>query len=152
MKKPALHQLGDTHRRGIGTTLALLDEAICEFDQWANGRKASSAIYEESNSLESEQKAAILRETAAVRALLAEIAQDLHLSKSTNDASRAIWAKTISLWENLAELHFKHLHRYGQPPPWLKGYLDPRVDKLLKHLEALRSIVEHEKRDGGAAG
>jgi hypothetical protein len=32
-------ELGWKHRNGIATTLALVDEALCEFEQWGLGRE-----------------------------------------------------------------------------------------------------------------
>ena len=47
--------LGETHRRSVGTTLALLDELLCCTEEWAEGRERRGALYLERNNLTAAQ-------------------------------------------------------------------------------------------------
>jgi len=43
--------MNEGQRRIIEKTLSLLDEVLCEFDEWAKGRKNHSVLYREQNTL-----------------------------------------------------------------------------------------------------
>ena len=137
VKKKRVPQLGENHRRGIATTLTLLDEALCEFEQWAGGRELRSVLYEERNALSPEQRAKILAEVAQMRERLRKLRDALGLEGSVRDAATAIWGQCSGLWEHLVELEAKHLRRYGELPPGLARYLDPQVAALLLHLRQI---------------
>ncbi|MGQ9730660.1 MAG: hypothetical protein ACUVX8_05235 [Candidatus Zipacnadales bacterium] len=141
MEKALAAQLGSNHRRGISTTLAFLDEAICEFEQWAKGRAMKSVFYEEYNTLTSQQRRDLLSEIAGIRAVLQQVKEKLKLEGTSRNAVQAIWSRSSNLREHLIELTGKHLRRYGKVPAALTEYLDPCLDDLLDRMDRLVAIV-----------
>jgi hypothetical protein len=144
MADQSFPDLGDTHRRGIGTTLSMLDESLCEFERWAKGQKVRSVLYEERNALLPEQREVILNEAQAMRRTLREVRDALALAGRTVSAGQSIWAACGILWQHLTELQGRHLHRYGPPPPGLDAYLDPKVDDLIRRLERISAVVARQ--------
>ncbi len=137
-----LPQIGEGHRRGIETTLAVLDEALCEFEAWARGRQHCSVMYCESNDLSQEQRQAVLAEVARMRDLLRQLKDTMWLEGRTRSAANSIWGQCSILWVSLAELQGKHLARYGKTPPGLVEYLDPVAEQLIAHLGKISAIVK----------
>jgi hypothetical protein len=138
-------QLGENFKRGIETTLVVLDEALCEFEQWAKGREQRSVFYSERNTLSTEQREAILSEVAKMREMLQELQDDLELAGRVRGGANDIWGKCAILSVNLMELEGRHLSRYGEPPPGLVEYLDPRLKPLITALNHLYRLVEESK-------
>ncbi len=139
-RTPTIH-IGPNHRRGITTTLAFLDEALCEFEQWAKGREVRSVLYEERNTLTPKQRRRLLAEIARIRPLLRELKGALGLEGAVQSAEQSIWARCSGLREHLVELQGKHLRRYGEPAPDLPHYLDPRVEELLRRIEDIAAVI-----------
>jgi hypothetical protein len=134
--------LSDTHRRGIGATLKVLDEVLCGFEQWAAGREVHSVLYSERNGLSAEQRERIRAQIAGVRETLAELQHALSLEGTVQDVTNIIRGECAVLWSNLVELESKRLGRYGLPPPDLGAYLDPRVAKLIAHVNRIVETVK----------
>jgi hypothetical protein len=141
MRKTPVVQVGANHRRGISTTLTFVDEALCEFEQWAKGRALVSVLYRERNTLSPQQRRALLAEIARVRRLLREVQDSLGLAASTQDAAQAIWGRCSALREHIVELEGKHLRRYGKVSPDLAAFLDPRVEQLLGRIDRMLTTV-----------
>lgn len=73
MRDKAIPELSQGHKNTIATTLAVLDEALCEFEQWAEGREIKSIFYREANELQPEQREAIKNQVARLREKLMEM-------------------------------------------------------------------------------
>jgi len=138
-------QLGDNFKRGIETTLVALNEALCGFEQWANGREQRSVFYSERNALSPAQRNTILSEVAGMRQMLRELRDDLGLEGRVRGGANDIWGKCAILAVNLEELKGKHLSRYGNPPRELVEYLDPRVKRLIASINHLFRLVEKSR-------
>jgi len=139
---------GDTdgpHKRGITITLTILDETLCEVEQWAEGRAVQSVFYKERNALSSRQRKEILAEIAQIRSVLQELQDTLGLEPTVQDAGAAIRGKCAGLWEHIVELKAKYLCRYGEVPADLGGYLDPRAEQLI---QGILHILDTLKRKG----
>jgi len=147
MKRTQPPKLGEFHRRGISTTLTVVDEALCEFEQWAKGRETRSVLHRERNTLSAAQRRALLAQIRDMRAVLRELDHELDLEGAVQDAARAIWAKASALREHVIELESRHLRRYGQPPTGLAEYLDPRVADLVKRLDRIASAVSERSEE-----
>ncbi len=139
--------IGEAHRRGIATTLALLDEMLCRFRRWADGYVARGVLYEERGSLGRAQRKAIRGEIAAVRDLLEELRETLCLPVRTQDTRDAVWSQASAYWEAIVELDSRRLRRYGDVPGELAEYLDPKVEELAARL--LRIAATAGRHDGG---
>ena len=122
-------------------TLAFLDEALCEFEEWAQGRERGSVLYRERNTLSPRQRRALLAEIGRVRRLLRDVRDRLGLTASTQEAAQAIWGRGSALREHIVELEAKHLRRYGEVNADLAAFLDPRVEELLGCIDDILTIV-----------
>ncbi len=141
----ALGRGANNHVRAVNTTLALLDEQLCAFLRWAQGRQATGVLFRERNNLSAAARGHIRHEVEAMRHILREMRQSLGLSPSVQDAADAIWSWCWTLLEPLQELTGKRLRRYGDPPPGLAGYLEPRVMALCDHLERILNITSEAR-------
>jgi len=144
MATPKSIPMNPNHRRGIGTTLRLLDEMLCRFSEWANGREARSVLYREHNSLSAGQRARILAAVERLRGLLTEFHHDLGLQPTVQTAEADIWGGCSGFWENLVELESSHLRRYGSVPTELAVYMDTHVPALIEGLETILAVVSSE--------
>jgi hypothetical protein len=134
--------LSDTHRRGIGATLKVLDEVLCGFEQWAEGREVDSVLYSARNGLSAEQRQTMRSEIADIRETLVEVQRTLRLERTVEEVTNIIRGECAILWSNLVELESKRLGRYGPPPPDLGEYLDPKVAKLIAHVNRIVETVK----------
>jgi len=140
--------LSDNHRRAIGTTLTLLDERLCEFEQIARGRETHSVLYHEKNDLSAAQRKRLLQEIARARETMREIQDTLHLEPRVEILSRQVRAASSSLWESLIGTQSKRLRGYGKVPRTLADYLDPSIERLINCSLNIGNITERGKDDG----
>ena len=140
----------EPQKRGITITLTILDETLCEVEQWANGRAVQSVFYRERNALSSRQRKEILSEIAQMRSVLQELQETLGLEPTVEDVGSAIRGKCAGLWEYIVELKAKYLARYGEVPAGLGEYLDPQAERLIQGilhiLDALKARKAREER------
>jgi len=139
-------QLGDNLRRGLETTLGILDEILCEFEEWARGREHRSVLYSEHNSLSPSDRDALLSEIAEMRSVLQEFRDDLALEGRMREAAHSIWGSCAVLLTNLEELTGKHLARYGDIPRQLPEYLEPRIRRLMSSLQHIFRLAAKPKK------
>jgi hypothetical protein len=137
-------ELGWKHKNGIATTLALVDEALCEFEQWGQGREIKSVLYTENNDLQPEQREAILLQVAKIRERLLDLKDTLELEAKPRSLKTSMWAQCSALWVNLAEVTSEHLKRYGEVPAGLAEYLDPRVVELTGLTNEILRIIKEK--------
>lgn len=128
-------------RRGINTTLILLDEQLCEIEQWATGRKHQSVLYQEQNTLSDTQQEGILGELTKARETLHRLRDRLELRTETCDAASRIASLCSAAWPNLVELQGKHLKRYGEVPAELRATLTPEVETLIDLVRRVADIA-----------
>lgn len=121
-----------------------VDEALCEVQQWAEGREMHSELYEEHNSLSAKQSRLLIQEVAQMRAVIAELRDALDLEREHRSAAAAVHALACSLWPHLVELKGKHLNRYGDTPQEAVERLSPSVDRLIERIKRIAEIV-HER-------
>jgi len=129
--------LSENHRRGISSTLGLLDEMLCRFQRWADGEVSEGVLYRQENTLTSRQRQAILKEIAALRRLMVELRDSLGLEVRTQDVGSAIWSQSSAQWVALVELGAKYLRRYGDVPEGFSQYFDPKIEQMIDHLIAI---------------
>ncbi len=141
------------HKHGIAITLTILDETLCEVEQWANGREVQSVFYQEHNALSDRQRQEILSEIARIRGTLQELRETLKIEPTVQDAASAIRGKCAGLWEHIVELKGKYLRRYGDVPADLEEYIDPRAEQLVEgilHILDALKLRAHEKPRSGS--
>ncbi len=125
--------------------MRLLDEALCEIQQWAEGREIKSVLYKERNSLTEKQKQGIMREIDQMRRVLCELRDGLELEPEVRSAASSIRASCSGLWEHVAELKAKHLKRYGEVPTDLEAFLEPRTTLLIEGLVNILDAIKPRK-------
>jgi len=135
------------HIRAVATTLGLLDEQLCAFERWADGHEAAGVLFAERNDLSAQERRQVLREIEAMRTTLREMRDTLGLRPTVQRVSDAIWSWSWTLLEPLEELTGRRLRRYGQPPPGLAEYLEPRIGSLCARLERILGIAAAARRD-----
>jgi len=135
VKDAKSHNLGENHKRAIGTVMFLLDQMLCDFEAYAAGREFHGVLYHERNRLSPKQRRTILDQTSHIRKILKELQGTLGLKPRIEDVSRNIWGRGSMFWESLVETETKYLQRYGATPPGLEDYLDPKIKTLIEHLE-----------------
>jgi hypothetical protein len=141
MKEAKPINLGENHRRAIGTVAFMLDQMLCDFEAYARGREVHGLLYHQRNRLSPRQRQAILDEAGRIRAVLKQLQESLGLEPRVEDVSREIRGRGSMFWENLVETGTKHLRRYGATPPGLADYLDPKIEMLIEHLETIVRIA-----------
>ncbi len=143
-QKPNAIDVHANHKRGILSALRLLDQMLCEIEEYAQGREVASVLYRERNTLTAAQKQALTSETAAMKQELKEIKDRLGLAARKESVAREIWAKSSGLWETLVETTSRHLKRYGPVSEELAEFLDPRIEQLIEHLLNLSRLSRGE--------
>jgi len=139
--------LNESHRRAVTITLRMMDQMLCEFEEYARGREIHSVFFEEQNSLTARQKTALLAEIEKVRGLMEEIKNHLSLEGEVENVSNSMWGRASAFWEVLVETTSRHLKRYGEAPAGLAEYLDPRMEALIQHLGVITKLAG--SRSGG---
>lgn len=135
----------DTHRRTLSTTLGLLDEMLCDFEQWAGGREIRSVLYREENTISGSQARAMQAEISAMRDILRALRDELQLDERVRNAKVDVWSRCSWFWENLAELDARHLRAYGEPSEEMVACLEPRRKELIDRLQRITDAVRGTK-------
>jgi hypothetical protein len=138
---PAI-EINKNQRRSLAVSLAMLDEVLCLFEEYARGRELHSVCYEERNRLTARQRRDLLVEIERVRAQMRQIKDELGLPPRVEDVGKRIWGHSAAFWEVLAEMKSKRLRGYGEVSANLAAYLDPRVEKLLQCVQGISAIAE----------
>jgi hypothetical protein len=133
--------MSGNHLRGISATLSLLDENLCEFEEWAKGHAVRSVLYELRNTLSAVQRQEIAERVAKMQRLLKEVHNTLNLEGTVRSVDRMIVASCTIQWSSLVELKSNRLRRYGEVPPSLGEYLDPILEELNEDLRAISNTV-----------
>lgn len=151
MKQNRTIPMDENHRRAISTRLRLLDELLCEFEEYARGREIRSVFYQELNSISASQRRLVLADIERMRSLMREMKATLGLEPGVENVGRLIWGKSSAFWQVLIETTSKHLKGYGELSPELARYLDPRMEVLIKHLGMVTRHVGSRPTDKGSA-
>ena len=126
--------------RAIAVRLNLLDEAICTVEQFVRGRETHSVFLVESNTLTPGQREALAAGISAIRDILRQLRADFHFSVSPRDAAGIVRGECNGQWMPLTEMQSRYLRGYGEVPKELAEYLDPKAERLLRHLRLMAAI------------
>jgi hypothetical protein len=135
--------LSESHRSRIRITLTLLDEALCKFVEWAQGREIRAVLYAEDNDLSPRQREEILAGVNDIRQLMGELRDDLELEIHSQSATKAIIASCYILWVDVLESTGKHLRGFGEPPQELVNYLDPKLHRILQYIDSIKVLLSN---------
>jgi hypothetical protein len=139
-QKMALIELSENHRRSVSITLQLVDQALCEWDDWANGRLRSGVMYRQLDTLSAVQKRALQNKVAELRQLILRLRNDLGLEAKDVATSQFIIGHASVLWEMVTELNGRALQAYGEVPEELGRYLDPIGERMAKEINSIASL------------
>jgi len=131
----------ESHIRAFTATLAIVDEALCEFERWASGHAAKGDMYEEVNDLTPRKRKNLLGGIHAVRESIRNLRDHLGLKPERSSVSHMIWVKCAGYWESLVELESPYLKRYGSLPPDLARKLDAQVTRINRQFRRLSTLV-----------
>jgi hypothetical protein len=138
--------MSENHIRAITTTLSLFDEDLCEFYQWAEGHAIKSVLHEVRNPLPAVQRKVIAERVERMLKVLKEIKDTLDLSPSVHMTDKMIVGTCAIEWASLVELESNRLRRYGEVPPGLGEYLDPKVKALNEDLRVISNAAGESLR------
>jgi hypothetical protein len=141
MQAGSIPNLSEAHRSRIRITLTLLDEALVKFEEWAQGQEVHSVLYHETNNLDPDRRAGLLADIACIRGIIQELRDDLHLEAGSQDIAKTIRAHCYILWVDVLEMTGKYLRGFGEPPPELVNYLDPKAYRILQYLDHLKALL-----------
>ena len=127
----------ENHRRSISAGRELLDKILCRFEYWAKGGCLCGVIYREQNNLSDEQRRIILQEIENTRKIIIELRDTLELNVRISSVEAVIRVQSSFLWESLVELESKYLKRYGEFPKEFSAFLDPKINRLINHLNKI---------------
>jgi hypothetical protein len=134
-------ELSENHRRSISITLQLVDQALCEWDDWTSGRLQSGVMYLQMDTLSAIQKRQLKNKIANVRQLIVRLRDDLDLEPKNVATARSIGGHASLLWEMLTELNSRGLQGYGKVPEELGQYLDPIGEQLAAEMNKIASLL-----------
>jgi len=134
--------INDNHRRALSAGLGLLDEALCQFQRWAEGAETRSVLFEERNNLSPSQRKRINALISDLQARITELRDALGLERRVQSVSHSIRAQCSVLWESLVESESRYLRGYGEVNPEAAAYLDPKMEAIIDRLFALSAIAD----------
>jgi len=141
MQRGLFPNLSESHRNSIRITLTILDEHLCRFAEWAQGREVQSILYAQDNDLLPQQKEGILADVGGIHQILMELRETLALETKPQIVSRAIRASCYILWVNITEITGRFLRGHGEPPRELVEYLDPKLHRILEYLDHIKKLL-----------
>lgn len=139
--KPII-EINENQHRGISVSLGLLDQALCEIKQWAEGREIISIMYREQNQLSLKQRTGILGLIKDIQSIISEIRDAMQLKDHVIQATRSICGHCSILWEQILELESRRLSRYGEVSSSLVDYLDPKVEIIVKGILDISDLAK----------
>jgi hypothetical protein len=140
-------ELSENHRRSISITLQLVDKALCEWEDWANGRVRSGIMYCEKDTFSSTQKSEMRNRIARIRDSLMRLRDDLQLLTNPVATSQSIIGQAAVLWEMLTELNDRGLQGYGKAAKDLAPYLNPIGETLCEEMNAIAHLFSQASSD-----
>ena len=145
MHQGIIPNLSQEHRSRVSITLTRLDEALIKFEEYAQGREVHSILYRENNNLDPVSRAGLLAEIASIRAIMEELQEHLLLKASALDIVKSIRGHCYLLWVEVTEMTGKYLRGFGEPPPELVRYLDPKAHQILRHLDHMKVLLANPR-------
>ena len=142
----AFPDMNENAKRGISVTFGMLDELLCQFEQFANGRELHSVLYHERNRLSTAQRKDVLEAVRRMRSIIMKVKETLRLEDKVEDVASFILGHSSIIWDDLLDTKSQRLKRYGSIPQTLKNYLDPNIDLVIKEINRLCNIFEKKQR------
>ncbi|MGQ9688147.1 MAG: hypothetical protein ACUVXF_05075 [Desulfobaccales bacterium] len=138
--------LSESHKNRVRITLTLVDEALTTFEAWARGREVRAVFYQETNNLDPDCREAMLADIAAIRMIMKEIRDHLVLESRPLDVAKTIRGHCYLLWVDVMEITGKYLRGFGDPPPDVMEFLDPKAHQILRLLDHMKMMLTEPQR------
>jgi hypothetical protein len=139
-------ELNENHRRAISITLQLVDQALCEWTEWAEGKVRSGVMYRQSDTLSEIQKRELQSKIKLFRKAMTRLHDDLELEEKNIRTAHSIVTHASLLWEMLTELNSRGLQAYGTVPEKLGRYLDPIGEQLTDQMSAIGALLSQSRQ------
>jgi exopolyphosphatase/pppGpp-phosphohydrolase len=133
-------ELSENHRRSVSITLQLVDQALCEWDDWTKGQVRSGMMYRQQDTFSPTQKDELHNKITKIRQLIARLRDDLRLEARVVGTSQSIIGQAALLWEMLLELDSRSLQGYGKVSEELARYLDPIANQLAAEMNEISRL------------
>jgi hypothetical protein len=138
-KRPPI-DLSENHRRGISSSLHLLDKQLCQWEQWIEHHPAPGGMYQQRDNLSARQKGEVRRRISEMRRVIVQLREDLKLEPARPTTSSLIVGGANVLWEMLCELNSTSLRGYGDVPTELAQYLNPLGETLTQRMYEIAKL------------
>jgi hypothetical protein len=135
-----LIELSENHRRSISISLQLIDRALCEWDDWADGKVQCGVMYRQLDTISATQKRELKSKIGTVRQLMMRLRDHLDLEAQNVAMSQYIVSQASLLWEMLTELNSRGLQGYGKVPEALASYIDPIGEQLAAEMNEIARL------------
>ena len=138
--------LSKTYRRAITSYLFLVEELVEEIRNilLKSGRE-DGILVQVRRSLSPKDIQEIQHLLEEIEERLRILKRDLHLYPEVSLDASLISSRSAKVWEILCDLEVEKMKRYGQPPPDLAEYLDPKIKELIYLIEAITTITQPEE-------
>jgi len=125
--------LPENYHRALSISFQLLEEMVEKIEE-----KNSKSTLETGNIIQ--------KKLDSIKANLKQIKKDLNLSQTEESASGVIKGNSAACWEILCDLESKRLKRYGECPPELAQYLDPRTSAMREAFKTIAEIASYAEK------
>jgi hypothetical protein len=76
-----------------------------------------------------------------MRRIILELRDNLQLEARPQDVAKSIRGQCYLLWVDVLEMTGKYLRGFGEPPPELVDYLDPKANQILEYLDHIKILL-----------
>ena len=133
-------ELQENHKRSISVSLHLLDNGLCEWEQWMSGQVPSGVMYQPQDTLTVAAKKELRTRIKNMRESIVRLRDDLKLDPARPRTTSLIVGQATVLWEMLAELNSSSLHGYGTISPQFAAYIDPIGESLTQQMHEISAL------------
>jgi len=143
------NMLNSPQESSLRITLFQAEEAVESLIELIGGKKNFSSLTKVRNDLSTSEIDFILKELREVLVFIREISGsfNLNLTPDVVDLRRRIRAATTVIWKDLEESKSDQLKRYGNVNEGLREALDPQLEKIIKKIMNIWSVVEKQRRN-----
>lgn len=135
-------KIDKNHQRVLEITFWMLDQMLCQFDQWVTRKEVHSILYEEMSTLSEAQCTLIKEEIKEIQMMLKQVRDEIELAKHSENLGRMIHAMSVLfIMDTLTPITGEKMNAYGKTSPELIAYLDPIVTKMISRLTNIAAIA-----------
>jgi hypothetical protein len=141
IEDPAGKLLNENQQRALSTRLAMLDRFFYDVEQLVSGDALRGEMFEVKNDLTEQQKEKMLGLLNEGRREIRISRDHFRLEVQREDAHRLIAGQLSIFWTILEDSYASKLEGFGGVSPGLATELNPKIDSLVRIVNALKSVV-----------